>query len=173
MEWARRFGQTDIPLTVASAIQNTNDGGFIVAGNGVTYGSFGYADLPVTIGPLEGDGETDWEFIVIDLGDPTCSAFTELGVINCETSALFGPDKGVLELEVRYREGHPFFMVPESDLTMYIWDTRGRLLGSSSDLSFDEVVELNNFTEQAGVMIIQLRGEDRIYVAKAIVLIDN
>jgi len=160
-------------VTLDMILEGSVGGGFIVAGNGTTYGSFGYGDLPVTIGPLDGDGETDWEFIVIDLGDPTCSAFTELGVISCEPSGLFGPESGVLELEIRYRDGHPFFMVPEPNLTMYIWDTQGRLHDSSSDLASEEVIELNKYTEQAGVMIIQLRGKERIYIAKAILLVDN
>jgi hypothetical protein len=160
-------------VTLDVNLEGEAGGGFIVAGNGTTYGSFGYNDLPITLGPLDGDGETEWEFIVIDLGEPSCSAFTELGVISCDPSGLFGPRTKVLELEIRYREGHPFFFVPESDLTMYIWDTQGRLHASSSDISVDEVIELEYYTEQGGVLIVQLRGENRVYIAKAVLLIDN
>jgi len=164
-------GQVFVSLNIV--LEGATGGGFIVAGNGTTYGAFGYDELPVNLGPLDGDGETEWEFIVIDLGDPTCSAFRELGVISCDPSGLFAPDNGVLELEIRYLEGHPFFVVPESNLTMYIWDTQGRMHASSSDLLSGELIELGNYSDQGGVIIVQLRGEDRIYVAKAVLLIED
>jgi len=38
-----------------------------VAGNGNEYGIFEYEDLPILIGPLEGDGVAVYEFVVFDL----------------------------------------------------------------------------------------------------------
>ena len=57
---------------------NSMDGslqGFEIRGNGVSYGTFNYGDSFYTIGPIEGDCETIFEFIIIDLEDETCTNF--------------------------------------------------------------------------------------------------
>ena len=56
---------------------------FAVVGNGNSYGVFNYADLPITLGPFEGDAMTSYEFGVIDLQNPGCTAFTEMEPVNC------------------------------------------------------------------------------------------
>ena len=155
-------------VTLDVEIEGSPGGGFIVAGNGMTYGSFGYDDLPITIGPLEGDNETDWEFIVIDLGDPTCSNFTELGVIDCETSGLFGPSTQVSQLQVLYRDGHPFFEVPASDLRMSIMSATGAALVVNERVNEQEMIYLDEFVQHPGVVIVQLINDKEVYVAKAV-----
>ncbi len=62
---------------------STTGEGFIVAGNGKEYGSYAYEDLPVKIGPLTADGETNYEFVVTDKGNPQCTDFIEVGSISC------------------------------------------------------------------------------------------
>ncbi len=57
--------------------------GFKVAGNGIEYGEFSYQDLPVKIGPLKGNGETPYEFVIIDKGEANCSASLEVGTVQC------------------------------------------------------------------------------------------
>ncbi len=64
-------------------------GGFGIRGNGVVYGTFEYGEDFYTIGPLEGDCETIYEFIVYDNEDPNCvdeTFFTE--VVCCETECF-------------------------------------------------------------------------------------
>ncbi|MAT56036.1 MAG: hypothetical protein CMN32_16310 [Saprospirales bacterium] len=56
---------------------------FKVQGNGINYGTFSYADLPITLGPLAGDGVTPYEFVVKDLNHPDCQDFVELGPVDC------------------------------------------------------------------------------------------
>lgn len=56
---------------------------FKVVGNGMNYGLFNYADLPITLGPFEGDGVTVYEFVITDVADPNCSNYTELGPVDC------------------------------------------------------------------------------------------
>lgn len=63
---------------------NVGNQGFGVFGNGNSYGSFDYADLPITIGPLAGDCQTEYEFLVKDLQYTTCNSDGVLGVICCE-----------------------------------------------------------------------------------------
>ncbi|HUR30792.1 MAG TPA: T9SS type A sorting domain-containing protein [Saprospiraceae bacterium] len=62
--------------------ENTSPG-FTLAGNGVVYGTFLYADLPVTVGPLLGDNESVYEFIAWDVEHPECQQFTTLEASNC------------------------------------------------------------------------------------------
>lgn len=57
--------------------------GFQVLGNGTNYGTFSYADLPIPLGPFEGDGATQYEFLVIDMLDQSCTNFAQLETYNC------------------------------------------------------------------------------------------
>ena len=63
---------------------NVGDNGFQVLGNGTDYGIFSYDSLFITLGPLDGDCSTDWEFVVKDVDFPECSDFVELGEVCCE-----------------------------------------------------------------------------------------
>ncbi|MBK8492320.1 MAG: T9SS type A sorting domain-containing protein [Saprospirales bacterium] len=63
--------------------ENVGNQGFKVQGNGVMYGTFGYGDLPVTIGPLVGDGTTVYEFAVKDVAHPDCHEVTFAGPVDC------------------------------------------------------------------------------------------
>ena len=56
---------------------------FGLLGNSTNYGTFSYDSLPITVGPLSGDGVTEWEFIVFDTEEPECQAIFELGIIDC------------------------------------------------------------------------------------------
>lgn len=64
---------------------NVGNDGFQVVGNGQNYGTFDYADLPVTIGPLVGDGSIPFEFVVKDVNNPDCSDFIEIGPVDCQS----------------------------------------------------------------------------------------
>ncbi|MEO6191079.1 MAG: hypothetical protein ABIO44_12735, partial [Saprospiraceae bacterium] len=63
---------------------NTSDC-FTVQGNGVNYGTFNYADLPIKIGPLKGNCETDFEFVIRDCHNEKCAIDGRLGKVCCET----------------------------------------------------------------------------------------
>lgn len=67
-------------------IQNPPSDSFTIVGNGNDYGTFHYDNLFITIGPLEGDGTTIFEFIIIDQNTPSCTAFTGLEPIDCNPS---------------------------------------------------------------------------------------
>ncbi|MBK9719562.1 MAG: T9SS type A sorting domain-containing protein [Saprospiraceae bacterium] len=64
---------------------NTSDC-FNVNGNGVHYGTFNYANLPIKIGPLKGNCETNYGFVVRDCVKELCAADIGLGVVCCESS---------------------------------------------------------------------------------------
>lgn len=57
---------------------------FIVKGNGKNYGKFNYSQLPIKLGPFEGDCKTNYEFNVSDCEKINCSVSKELGKVCCE-----------------------------------------------------------------------------------------
>ncbi len=63
---------------------NVGSSGFTIMGNGTDYGTFEYADLPITLGTLSADCETNYEFVVKDVDDPACQTDTEIGIQCCE-----------------------------------------------------------------------------------------
>ena len=65
---------------------NTSNIGFRVDGNGISYGLYGYDELPISIGPLVGNGLTPYEFVVHDLNKHDCGAAFELGPVDCDIS---------------------------------------------------------------------------------------
>ena len=64
--------------------ENTSDIGFRVDGNGFNHGLYSYSDLPISIGPLIGNGTTPYEFVVRDLNMYDCAADIGLGPIDCD-----------------------------------------------------------------------------------------
>jgi hypothetical protein len=62
--------------------------GFQVFGNGANYGNFSYNDLPITIDGFEGDGVTEYEFIVVDLLNTSCINFTSLAPYDCSSECV-------------------------------------------------------------------------------------
>ncbi|MFZ1298235.1 MAG: T9SS type A sorting domain-containing protein [Saprospiraceae bacterium] len=62
---------------------NTSDC-FKVKGNGKDYGTFQYNQLPIKIGPLEGDCKTNYEFKIVDCKDERCQLTGNLGIVCCE-----------------------------------------------------------------------------------------
>jgi len=65
--------------------ENTS-GYFKVKGNGVTYGVYSYAELPVEIGPLVGNGTTPFEFLVVDIHNEDCRDDISIGTIGCNNT---------------------------------------------------------------------------------------
>jgi hypothetical protein len=57
---------------------------FTIKGNGKTYGTFKYNQLPVTIGPFNGDCKTNYEFIIRDCKTEGCKLTSNCGVVCCE-----------------------------------------------------------------------------------------
>ena len=72
--------------------ENVGESGFRIQGNGVDYGDFSYEEAYVTIGPLYGDGQTVYEFVIIDNDNPNCQDYTTLGPIDCD------PNQGPCEI---------------------------------------------------------------------------
>ena len=66
--------------------ENTSEIAFSVNGNGISYGFYGYDDLPISIGPLIGNGTTPYEFAVQDILFEDCGAAIGVGPVDCNIS---------------------------------------------------------------------------------------
>ncbi len=64
--------------------EDVGNNGFTIRGNGQIYGNFDYSQIPVRLGPFSGDGNTIYEFVVLDNDDNSCNNFTTVGPIQCD-----------------------------------------------------------------------------------------
>jgi len=123
---------------------------FKVQGNGVNYGLFEYSALPVTIGPLNADCTTQYEFVVRDNEVPTCLAFAETGTKCCQDNCsvqfkdvVVGECNG-LNYRLKFDLEHN---APENGFDLY---NNGQFYGyyqySQLPLSLNELPSSNNAT---------------------------
>lgn len=75
---------------------NPGSAGFQVIGNGENYGNFAYSELPVMLGPFDGDGVREYEFVIEDIAHPNCSNFTTVPAYDCMTECSMGEVEIVL-----------------------------------------------------------------------------
>ncbi len=62
---------------------NSPSDSFTLRGNNINYGTFGYSELPITVGPLNGNSNLSWEFVIRDSELSTCVYEYVLGVYHC------------------------------------------------------------------------------------------
>ncbi|MGB4847433.1 MAG: hypothetical protein WBP41_05905 [Saprospiraceae bacterium] len=65
--------------------QNTSTEGFSITGNGMQFGNFSYSQVPLLLGPFNGNVDQFFEFVVTDLGNEFCFDATEIGTLACNT----------------------------------------------------------------------------------------
>jgi hypothetical protein len=66
-------------------LANKKEGGFLVFAEGELFGPFRYSqNQRIELGPFRGNGLTSYDFLFVDLNDPTCFLFQELGVVDCD-----------------------------------------------------------------------------------------
>jgi hypothetical protein len=59
---------------------------FKLVGNGKNYGTYAYSVLPLKIGPLRADCTTNYEFLVVDENNSSCSNFVNPGKKCCDNT---------------------------------------------------------------------------------------
>lgn len=64
-------------------IKNPGPQGYYVFTNGQISGPYSYDHSYITLGPFPGDGATVYDFLVIDIADPSCYDYFELGPVDC------------------------------------------------------------------------------------------
>jgi Secretion system C-terminal sorting domain len=86
---------------------------YTVVGNGTTYGPFAYAQNPVIIGPLQGDGLTNYKFLVQDVLNPDCKSDVSMGIIACP---IFANNKPLLKVSPNPASGYVEVTCPSAAL---------------------------------------------------------
>ncbi|MBK8878399.1 MAG: T9SS type A sorting domain-containing protein [Haliscomenobacter sp.] len=56
---------------------------YLVFANGRIYGPYRYSQNPVKLGPFNANGITQYSFLVIDMANPTCYAYTTIKPVRC------------------------------------------------------------------------------------------
>ncbi|MEN0005433.1 MAG: T9SS type A sorting domain-containing protein [Bacteroidota bacterium] len=64
--------------------ENPGPLGYFVFVNGEINGPFSYSNTPITLGPFVGDGSTEYDFLLLDVADPSCFAYAEIGAVTCD-----------------------------------------------------------------------------------------
>ena len=132
---------------------NVGGQGFHIQGNGHNYGNFQYGNQVITLGPLEANGTTPYEFAVIDNENPDCHSAIDLGPVSCEECSISG-----LDFNIHCNQNEPLFAItnltfevvhPESDyFRLFIGNVQvGEYPYSSLPLSVD------------GLSLFQFQGE--------------
>ena len=156
-------------VTLNFGFQNVGNSGFSVIGNGENYGAFSYDDVPITLGPFDGDGETEWEFAVIDNGDPNCSGFTEVGIVECSTSGIGSLQFDIAPLKLFQHEDGVRFDIPQGALSVSAWSVDGRRVHFAEQLNPGESMVVKSPDGISGLLFIQVIAEQKLYVGKAFV----
>ena len=63
--------------------ENSSDS-FKIQGNGHNYGYFSYEDLPIVLGPFDGNSSTVYEFLVKDQTNPNCKIASHINPPYCQ-----------------------------------------------------------------------------------------
>lgn len=158
-----------------------NGASFVVVGNGNNYGTYNYADLPISLGPFLADGVTDYEFDIFDNDNmtPPCTNYADVGIIDC-ISAL--PDLSAggvrLELPTLIAAGTIPIRIESRQYVrqavLSIFNVNGAVLQSET-LSHiaPDAPYIHQFTAAAlasGLYIVQLEGDFGIIQTKFVVL---
>lgn len=71
-----------IDLTFSAA--NTGSAGFFVFADGAISGPHSYSNAGVTVGPFPGNGTNIVDILILDISNPACYGYIEVGPLNCD-----------------------------------------------------------------------------------------
>ena len=117
-------------VTLEFDYTNIGTNGFFVQGDGTNFGIFDYEDLPITIGPLAGDGSTHYEFEVVDMENQNCGHLIELGVVDCSVSSTENPLEVAVNMRYDFVGEEVIILLEENlqeDAILEIYDAAGAL----------------------------------------------
>jgi len=83
---AEPYGCNDGQFMVDVQVEVNDPGilGYYIIADGQLFGAYGYNQTFVTIGPFEGDGSTIYDLVILDIEDPSCFGYAEVGPVECE-----------------------------------------------------------------------------------------
>lgn len=110
---------------------------FRISGNGNNYGIFNYSQLPLRLGPFDGNCTTIYEFAVRDTQNPNCLAFKGLGKVCCNencslkissaTAESCNGSSYKLHLELEHNQSQESTLILYNNGTVYNHFTYGDL----------------------------------------------
>ena len=66
-------------------VNDPNGRGFLIFAEGQLFGPYAYeSDEQIVLGPFSADGVTSYDFLFVDLDDPTCFGYVEIDPVSCE-----------------------------------------------------------------------------------------
>jgi hypothetical protein len=146
--------------------ENVSDS-FTVAGNGVFYGFFSYAQVPLTLGPLSGDNATRWEFLVRDADELQVLDYVNVGSVDCSSGIFTDPEK-TKTLEIMYGEQGAHFICPPGASEFTIWTYDGRLIHSDHKIASGEKIWVSKYLSAAGLFFVRVKARDKMFVGKLV-----
>ncbi|HQW95504.1 MAG TPA: T9SS type A sorting domain-containing protein, partial [Saprospiraceae bacterium] len=90
--------------------ENTSDS-FKIQRNGHNYGYFSYEDLPIVLGPFDGNSSTVYEFLVKDQANPNCKIASHINPPYCQN----GFPEPLISMEI-----YDFKCIDTSNYTAFI-----------------------------------------------------
>ena len=140
---------------------------FGISGNGEDYGLFGYGQDSYTIGPLEADGTTIYEFIVSDLEFENCSAIVDLGTVSCMTvgtdDELFTPNIIVWQTDDILTINNPDLLNIQA---LKIFSLEGKYLSGLQSPTTQSNIELQLETELNGIYFLTVLVDNKLHTIK-------
>ncbi|MDF1694828.1 MAG: T9SS type A sorting domain-containing protein [Saprospiraceae bacterium] len=139
--------------------ENTSDE-FTVAGNGNSYGTFAYADLPITIDGLESDCDLNFEFVVIDSENDDCASDVGIGEVCCEDEPC---DLFDLVIETSECDGGVFMVTFDFEYTgttneFFNWEIPGINSGTAAFEDLPVTISIENV--DSGVFVLEINEND-------------
>ena len=119
---------------------------FMVKGNGQTYGTFNYTQLPITIGPLKGDCKTHYEFIIVDCENELCRASKSIGRVCCEKNKKEEGQSGSTEWHLLDTESNENLLTESLNGLEYRWNGNSLLLQLNQSMQAPVRLEVISIT---------------------------
>ena len=136
--------------------------GFNIFGNGNSYGNFSYDNVPVTLGPFE-QGNTEWEFIVIDGSHPDCSDFVDIGVVDCNVATEPVIPDDYFQV---FNNGTIPGILPKKNVSISLFNGNGLEVVHELALTQDMYHEINQVPD--GFYILQVRYQQYVWPVKLV-----
>ncbi|HMG16967.1 MAG TPA: hypothetical protein VK590_16030, partial [Saprospiraceae bacterium] len=168
---AQVFNCIGIKFSVKLSFNYKNQGinGFKLEGNGIDYGSFDYSQLPVTLGGLNADNFTEYEFSVVDNDFPEANDYMFLGKVKCTTSS-FDPKSG--EVPFIYYFNGDNLIIKGKELIEFsgvnAFDIMGRQLFADKSNSTEYIIKTGKWIPGNYILFVQSKnGQSSVLITKS------
>ncbi len=154
-------------VSISFNIQNQTTQFFEITGNDENYGAFGYGQDSYTLGPLDADGTTFYEFVVTDLEFENCSAVVEFGTVDCMTVST---NDAIINYNITARYQDEMVILDNPDLLQIsqfkIFSLEGKYVYGQHSPNNQSLIELTPNIQQNGIYFLSMMVNDQIHTIK-------